>query len=385
MYPESEGSQHHQSQQDAIPAKQLKVMLLNITQQKAQHKNRYDKGHRTPRQEGAQFHGSKVETKLYQLQQAGTEHHGHGQEKSVLRRHGAGHTDEQRPHDGGAGAGSSREYRRDHLEHADEQRRLIGDLRQGVDPGTSALIPVFNKDEGHAENNQCQRHHLIAIKQGVQHIVKQHAYDCRRHTGNQDFKPHGHDIHAQPGNIAGILFPGPGSKSKGPEFIPEEHHHCQDGSQLNHHVKHAEKVLAHTDKGHQFLQQDQMPGAADRQPFRNTLHDSVKYCFQYLQHYLCSFLIIVPHISYRHTFPVIPARPLQRFSIRPAQICAAPPGISALSPCRCSRPSENNPALRRCPRAPVPDRISGLSGRMPWRPPPALWGRYKRSRPALPP
>ena len=55
--------------------------------------------------------------------------------------------------------------------------------------------------------------------------------------------------------------------------MPEQHHHCKDGTKLDQDKKHILKRLACI-KLQKLIHQQHMPGAAHRQPFRNPLHDA---------------------------------------------------------------------------------------------------------------
>ena len=169
-------------------------MLLDIPHQETQHEQGHDKGHHRPRHQQSKLQGSEGETELHHLQEAGPEHDRDGQEKGILRSHGPGHPDEQRPHNGGAGAGSAGEHGSNQLEHANQEGRLIGDLGQLPHSGPSSLVPGLHHDERHAEHDQRDGHAGGVVEQFVEHIVEQDADHRRRHAGHQYLEPQYPDI-----------------------------------------------------------------------------------------------------------------------------------------------------------------------------------------------
>ena len=55
--------------------------------------------------------------------------------------------------------------------------------------------------------------------------------------------------------------------------MEKQHHHSQNSSQLDDHVKHALELFGYV-QGHQLIQQDQMPRRAYRQPLRHALYNA---------------------------------------------------------------------------------------------------------------
>ena len=52
-----------------------------------------------------------------------------------------------------------------------------------------------------------------------------------------------------------------------------DHNHCQDRSELDHHLEHLKKRIS-LFQLQEFIQQDQMACAADGQPFCDPLHNT---------------------------------------------------------------------------------------------------------------
>ena len=69
----------------------------------------------------------KWQAELYQLHGRGSQHGGHRQIESILRRQGPGHADENPAHNRCSGAGGSG-YNSQHLKNTDEQSVPPGDL-----------------------------------------------------------------------------------------------------------------------------------------------------------------------------------------------------------------------------------------------------------------
>ena len=51
------------------------------------------------------------------------------------------------------------------------------------------------------------------------------------------------------------------------------HHYCHDRSKLDHYIEHIFECIILLELN-QFFHQDQMPGTADREPLRDSLHNT---------------------------------------------------------------------------------------------------------------
>ena len=72
------------------------------------------------------------------------------------------------------------------------------------------------------------------------------------------------------------------AQAEGPELIPEQHHHSQNGTQLDDHAEHGHKLLAGVELDH-LLHQDHVTGGRDGQPLGNALHNAHQDGFQYFK------------------------------------------------------------------------------------------------------
>ena len=63
------------------------------------------------------------------------------------------------------------------------------------------------------------------------------------------------------------------------EFMEEQHDDCQDGTQLDHHIEHGLEFLAAAQEN-ELVQQDDVTGRGDRQPFGDAFHNAEEDRFQ---------------------------------------------------------------------------------------------------------
>ena len=214
------------------------------------------------------------QTVFRDFQQAGTEHHRHGQEKREFRRHRAAQADgdaaqNRRPRTAGSG-----KHGGNHLKHPHPKSLLIGNRRQLDRMRPMALIAVFHRDKGNAERNQSQRNRPRIIEMLVYPIVQSQTDDRRRHAGQHDFAPQRHGIGLQAQTTG-----------KRPKLVEIQHHHRHNRPQLDHDQKHLPKLGRHVQR-HKLVQQNHMPCRTDGQPLGNALHNAEQRGLQYFQHNL---------------------------------------------------------------------------------------------------
>ena len=92
-----------------------------------------------------------------------------------------------------------------------------------------ALIPPLHQDEGHAVDNQSQSHHRSGVQMGIHPVVKEHAQNTGGENGNADLEPQ------CPGFV---LFRFVLAGGEGVQLVEEQHHHRQNGAQLDDHIEH---------------------------------------------------------------------------------------------------------------------------------------------------
>ena len=67
--------------------------------------------------------------------------------------------------------------------------------------------------------------------------------------------------------------------AEGPKLAPEQHHHRQNGPELDDHVEHFLEGVRHAQRD-KLIRQNEVPRAGDGQPFRNALHNAQNGRFQ---------------------------------------------------------------------------------------------------------
>ena len=167
-----------------------------------------------------------------------------------------------------------------------EKGRPVRNLPQGLHRRSSLFVPVLHQDKGNPVSDQRRGDHLRRVEMSLNIIVKKNRYNGSGNAGHYHLHPHGKDVFSD--DWLRLI-----SKLKGKHFLPEQQHHRQDRPQLDHHKKHIFKRAAGVQR-QELVHQQHMAGAADRQPFGNSLHNAKKHRFQNLQdtnaHLSSSFL-----------------------------------------------------------------------------------------------
>ena len=203
-----------------------------------------------------------METEFYQFQQTCAQHGGHRQKERKLCGSGPGNTQQQRAHNGGAGAGSTGNHGQS-LKKTDEHGGFVINLTDFLHLWCTGSVPVFNDDERNAVKNQHDGNGDGVTEMGFQKIVQQQTQHRRGNAGGDHVEPHGENR-----LLNDRLFP----KTEGPHFMPEYHHNSQNRTQLNDHKEHFLERFRHI-QSNQIIQQEHVSGAADGQPLRNTLYN----------------------------------------------------------------------------------------------------------------
>ena len=251
-------------------------MLAYILHQALDHRQAHREGHHAAyHQHRPLCHGgeSALQEIFQQLQGAGTQHGGDGQEEGEFRRRRPGHADEDRAQDGGAGAGCTGNQAQA-LERADEQGGAVVNVVNVLHPGRQAPVLSFDEDEGDAVDDQGHGYYHIIIEVSVHPVVQQQADHCRGDHRHDDLEPQ------VPGllllNLA--LFRG-----EGVELVEEKYDHRQNRAELDHHLEHFVEGIGYVQL-YKFIQKDQVARRGDGQPFRDALHDAKQDRFQNFDH-----------------------------------------------------------------------------------------------------
>ena len=185
--------------------------------------------------------------------------------ESEAGRGGPGHPQDQGADDTGPGTGGAGNNGQD-LEEADANGVQIGNVLQGFHPGLPPPVPVFHQQEAHAVEDQGAGDHRGCGKMGFDVVVQQDGGHGAGDAGHNDLQPEGDGLLLQ-------ADPALGRSAKGPELVPEQDHHRQDGAQLDHYEEHLLEGLGGVDL-QEFVHQQHMAGRTHRKPFGYTLDNA---------------------------------------------------------------------------------------------------------------
>ena len=239
-------------------------MALDVVHQEADSGKADDKGHDAAHQQHSDLgtgDGYAGDRELNHLEQGCTCHDRDGQIEGELCHAGAGEPQQQTAHDGSAGAGGAGDDGKA-LPHADEQRVPVADLFQLCDPGCGAA--VLHHEEEHTVQNQHGGYGDVVVEVCL-HPIVQRADDQHRQGGGYHLEPQ--VPHAGLGDDLALPQP------EGPQLIPEQHHHGQNGTQLDDHPEHGHEFFTGIELDDLF-HQNHVTGGGDGQPLGNALHDT---------------------------------------------------------------------------------------------------------------
>ena len=132
---------------------------------------------------------------------------------------------------------------------------------------------VLHKDEEDTVQDQHGGDRDVIVEAGLKPVV-QRADDEHRDGGGHHLEPELPD--GRFGADAAM------AQAEGPELIPEQHHHSQNGTQLDDHAEHGHEFLAGVELDH-LLHQDHVAGGRDGQPLGDALHNAHQDGFQYFK------------------------------------------------------------------------------------------------------
>lgn len=138
--------------------------------------------------------------------------------------------------------------------------------------GTQARIraaPLFNGNERHAVEHEHGRHNRRGVQVRIHPVIQGNAHHGAGQNRDHDLEPQADRVHFEKALDPLALFRHP----ERPELAKVEHHHRQDGPQLDDHRKHGLKCIAHL-KLHELVEQDHVSRGTDRQPLRDAFHNT---------------------------------------------------------------------------------------------------------------
>lgn len=270
-----------------VPAECLEVVAFQVTNQEFDGDDRNEESRQHAGQKHGEFKACKVEAEFDDLQEADPEHDRDAHEEREFRRDEAGSAQNDAPQDGGAGARGARDDR-ERLEQTDLESLHIGQLAEIGDARFAILVLVFDDDEQNPVDDQRHRHHCRVQQVFVGPVVQWQADGSRRDTSDDYFFP---DIPSLRFFFLAFAW------GEGIQFVKINDDYGEDGAELNHIEEHFLECLGKVQLDELF-NQDHMSGAADWQPFGDTLNDAEDDCFQYFHKFhiisflLCIFLIL---------------------------------------------------------------------------------------------
>ena len=215
----TEKQQDQNTQDDAVPAKGLEVVLFHKVHQEADAQQgddkrddkayRQDSGLRTGKESlaGSDLLGEE----FAQLQDTHTHHGGDGQEEGELRSHRPGTAQDDSAQDGSAGAGSAGNDGQG-LEQADAQGNLPGEVAGAADSRGAAAI--LDHEEAHAVDDQSSGYHPGVHQMLIHPVIEGEANDGRGDASQNYQAPQGPGLPLLMGR-----FPG----REGVELMEKQH------------------------------------------------------------------------------------------------------------------------------------------------------------------
>ena len=266
---DQEVDEHHRAEHDPVPAKRLEVVLFDKVHQEFDREQGDNKRRDHPDQQDCEFAACEqrqaglilVDPVGADLQDADADHRRDRQEERELRGDCAGAPDDHRAQNRRAGAGRAGDDG-EHLEQADQKRRLVGEIVERVD--LRGARPALDHQEEHTVDNQHQRHNDVVHQVFVHDVVEQQTDHCGRDARYDHLEPH------LP-RIAALLLR-LGLECKRVELLEEHHHHGDDRAQLDHIQEHIHERLADVELD-KLIHQNHVARAADGQPLRDPLDD----------------------------------------------------------------------------------------------------------------
>ena len=119
-------------------------MFLDVAHEEFDYEDGHYKSYNHTCQQDGNFHTSKMETELHNLQQACTEHNGNCQKECKFCRYCSGYAQKQRTNNGCTRTGCTRENSCDELEYPNQKSKLECDFFQTVDTRLFSFMACFN-------------------------------------------------------------------------------------------------------------------------------------------------------------------------------------------------------------------------------------------------
>ena len=129
---------------------------------------------------------------------------------------------------------------------------------------------VFHHDEEDAVQDQHGGNGDVVVEAGLEPVV-QRADDQHRQGGGHHLEPELPDLRL--GGHAAVPQP------EGPELVPEQDHHREDGTQLDDHAEHGHELFTCIELD-ELLHKDHVTGGRDGQPLGDALHNAHQDGFQ---------------------------------------------------------------------------------------------------------
>ena len=223
-------------------------MLFDISHQEFDCQDGYHKSHHHTQKQNHNLCSGKAQAEFYDFQKTCAKHDRNSQEKGKLCRYCSGCTHQNTSDDGRAGTGGTRDHGK-HLETADKERRLKGQIFQAGAGCCSFFVVIFYHNEKYTVYDQRNGYHDVVHKLFFNKVVKRKCDHNGRNTCHDNLKPQNpfvfitEPLHKSQDNLCPFWFAFDGklcssgklTDVKRPQLIPIENHYCQNSSQLDHH------------------------------------------------------------------------------------------------------------------------------------------------------
>ena len=218
-------------------------------------------------------HGGAGLDEFQGFQAAGPHHGGDGHEEGELRCRRTADPQKNCPQDGGTGPGGAGDQTQT-LKAADEQGGLVVDFAHLLDDGLLVGVAPLHQNEGNAVGNEGDGHGDVMIKVCFHPVIQQNPQNAGGEDGHDDLGPQ-----VPGGPLLGRGF----FRAEWVQALEEQHNDRQDGPQLNDHLEHGVKFIADAEL-HELVQQNEVAGGGNGQPFGDALHDAKKNGFENFKH-----------------------------------------------------------------------------------------------------
>ena len=277
---QDEGRDNQRAERDTVPAEYFEIVFFDEVHQELDGEHRHREGDRRADEQVAEFRAREsavFHEEFQELDRARARHYGYGEIERELRARGPRYADEQRADDGRARTGSAGDQGED-LEHADNKRVFVRNIRRRLQGQRFALVLVLHDDERHAVDDEHKRDDERGVQIRFQKIVEKYADHARGNAGYEYFSPKGKYIFIH----NDLAFRGYLGRSVGAfrsffapreKLVPKKHDDGEDRAELNDDEEHFFELGAHVELK-DLVQKEHVSRAGNGEPFGDAFDDT---------------------------------------------------------------------------------------------------------------